>query len=176
MRYYVCESEKPLGREEQREKAQELFRHALEKEIGVRVSYDYERDGQGKPLIPSPNSSLHLSVAHCKFAVVCIISDARVGIDVEEISRFDVKLSRRICTPKELVLIEASENKQEALCRCWTLKEAFYKMHGSGVFSEIETSEIKNSHVKKRDGTTPLLISIVSEKPLDDVTFCAYPS
>ncbi|MCL2697394.1 MAG: 4'-phosphopantetheinyl transferase superfamily protein [Oscillospiraceae bacterium] len=119
---------------------------------------DYIKDERGKPFIP--NSKLHMSISHCRAGIAFIISNEPVGIDIEEISRMNIRIARRICTKSELALLEDTEDKQDLLCRFWVLKEAYSKLTGKGlaeVFRTIDTTKIKNLYTFKReaDGSLP---------------------
>ena len=162
----------------QREAALLLYNYALEKETGIK-GVPYVKDERGKPYIP--NSKLHISISHCRKGIACIISDSPVGIDVEEASRMNLKIAKRICTPDELLLLENAENKQEYLCRLWVLKEAYSKMTGQGMavgFSSVNTTK-SGFYAKKRNGEPSLFVGIVSEKAIntepEEITFSAYP-
>jgi phosphopantetheinyl transferase len=135
MKYYFYECNEP-DIKKQRALARCLFKSVS----GV----DYVKDERGKPHFPkSSDSDLHMSISHCKGGIAFIIADEPVGIDVEEISRMNLKISRRICTENELKLLENAEDNQELLCKLWVLKEAYSKLTGKGLsqgFNTIETA------------------------------------
>jgi phosphopantetheinyl transferase (holo-ACP synthase) len=168
MKYYFMNCREPdlAG---QRELARVLFRFALEKEAGI-TGVDYAKDERGKPYIPGVN--LHVSISHCKAGIACVISEHPVGIDVEEVSRINPRIARKICTPEELALLENAEDKQKYLCELWVLKEACFKMTGQWTAAE-------NSRIIKRSGEPLLYIGIASESGFaeepEEVTFCACP-
>lgn len=111
----------------------------------------YIKDSRGKPYIP--DSKLHMSISHCKAGIAFIIAEEPVGIDVEEISRMNIKIARRICTESELKLLENTEDKQELLCKFWVLKEAYSKLTGKGLaegFNTIDTINNKELYAIKR--------------------------
>ena len=153
MNYYFTEGHKEL--KAQKDAAEALFRHALNAGYGI-TGAGYKKDECGKPYIP--NTGLYLSISHSKAGVACIIAEFPVGIDIEEISRFKPEHARKICTPAELALLEEAEDKQDFLCRLWTLKEANFK-----AFGEFKAPE-KHFYSIKRSNT---YISIASEKPIE---------
>jgi len=155
MKYYFYKySETDI--EKQRALARCLFRYALEKDYGI-TGVDYIKGERGKPYIP--NSNLHMSLSHCRACIACIIANEPVGIDVEEISRMNLKFARRICTPSELELFNARDDvlgvpKEEFLCRLWVMKEAYSKLTGKGFsqgFSTINTIENKQLYAIKHE-------------------------
>ncbi|MDR2558948.1 MAG: 4'-phosphopantetheinyl transferase superfamily protein [Oscillospiraceae bacterium] len=138
--FYKC-NETEL--EKQRASARCLFRKI--------AGADYIKDERGKPFIPDSNQ--HMSISHCRAGIAFIIAAEPVGIDVEEISRMDIKIARRICTQNEIKLLENTKNKQEMLCRFWVLKEAYSKLTGKGFaekFNTIDTVKNKNLYAIRR--------------------------
>jgi len=128
MKYYFYKyNETEL--EKQRAKARCLFK--------LVTGAEYAKDERGKPYITGSN--LHVSLSHCKAGIACIVAEEPVGIDVEEISRMNLKITRRICTENELKLLENTEDKQELLCRFWVLKEAYSKLTGKGLAEKFNT-------------------------------------
>ena len=87
---------------------------------------------RGKPYFA--DSQYHFSISHTKKMVFCVLSDAPVGIDAEELTR-EVKLSlaEKILSPYEYAQYEKAEEKQKALLTFWVLKEAEGKKTGEGI-------------------------------------------
>ncbi|MDR2533128.1 MAG: 4'-phosphopantetheinyl transferase superfamily protein [Oscillospiraceae bacterium] len=160
----------------QRAFARCLFKCALEKETGI-TGVDYKKDERGKPYIPIANKNLHMSISHCKAGIACIISGFPVGIDIEEISRMNIKTARRICTTGELELLEKAEDKKDLLCRFWVLKEAYSKLTGQGIsagFGGIDTIEGEKSgklYAKRKDG---VYIGIAAKNVIDFSSISCY--
>jgi phosphopantetheinyl transferase len=171
MKYYFYECNE-TSIEKQRALARCLFKYAT----GLS---DYAKDERGKPYIPNNqpgNPAPHMSISHCRAGVACIIAEEPVGIDVEEISRMNLKIARRICTPDELKLIEEAENKQEFLCRLWVMKEAYSKMTGNGFlqgFSTINTIENKQLYAIRKDD---VYIGIAATSALNSRPAGSFPS
>ncbi|MCL2018330.1 MAG: 4'-phosphopantetheinyl transferase superfamily protein [Oscillospiraceae bacterium] len=144
-----------------------LFKYALEKEKGI-TDVGYVKDERGKPYIPG--TDIHMSLSHCKAGIVCVIADFPVGIDIEEVSRINLRIASKICTENELSFIENTQNKQELLCRFWVLKEAYSKLTGQGFsagFCGIDTLEGLKSrrfHTIKKDGEPPLYVGLALER------------
>jgi len=147
MKYYFYKYEE-TELKEQRAKARCLFKYV--------TGAEYVKDERGKPYIAGSN--LHVSLSHCKAGTACIIAEEPVGIDVEEISRMNLNIARRICTENELGLLENAEDKQDLLCKFWVLKEAYSKLTGKGLaenFSTIDTIaglERGKFHAERRGG------------------------
>ena len=86
----------------------------------------------GKPLID--NYDIYYNISHKDDYSVCIISSKKVGIDIEKIKETDNKVLRFIATEKENI------KSDEDYTFLYTLKEAYYKMIGTGLgnFKDIE--------------------------------------
>lgn len=98
---------------------------------------------------------VEFNVSHSGNAVACAVSNAPIGIDVEEIRSVDLHVVKHICTKDELVYLfghlpDANDyfktNEQELLIRffrIWTAKEAYFKCLGTGI-TNLKTIDYKN--------------------------------
>ncbi len=80
------------------------------------------RDGSGKPFFPG-RPEVHFSLSHTKGACLAVLSDAPVGCDIELVRPVSGSAVRRVCTAEELESLD--------FFSLWTLKEAYFKLHGS---------------------------------------------
>lgn len=97
----------------------------------------------GRPYLPA--TAWHVSVAHCDELVVCAVSEAPIGIDVERIRPIDLKLARRVCVEEELIYLFGRTPTADDYVWCedpdiltrffeiWTAKEAHFKRCGTGI-------------------------------------------
>ena len=79
----------------------------------------------GKPLLK--NSSLNLSISHSADFVAVIISEKKIGIDIESTNRNIGKIADKFLSKKELLQIEKSGNIQLSTTLYWSAKEAIFK-------------------------------------------------
>jgi len=79
----------------------------------------------GKPFIK--NSKKHISISHSANFVAVIVSDKRVGIDIEQSTRNIDRVATRFLHSRELEFIESMKNKQLAKILYWAAKEAIFK-------------------------------------------------
>ena len=87
---------------------------------------------RGKPYFV--HGALHFSISHTKGHVFCVLSDAPVGLDAEEMDRkIDLRLAEKILSESEKRRYEASPDKRDTLLRFWVLKEAAAKLTGEGL-------------------------------------------
>jgi 4'-phosphopantetheinyl transferase len=122
-----------------------LLKEALEKEG---ISYEtavFAYEENGKPYLK--DAAVFYSISHAGELAVCVVSDRRVGADVERLSRFDGKrarmeqVARRVLTGEEWQAWNRNPTG-EALVTLWTKKESYVKYTGKGLscdFSAVDT-------------------------------------
>lgn len=104
-----------------------------------------QEEGKKPRLKNSPQ--IHFNISHSGGCVVCVIARDVVGIDVEYIRPFDVRLMRRICSEEEIKYINEQTDNQsqsfERFFRIWTLKESFVKAIGEGLAFPLKNITFK---------------------------------
>ena len=117
--------------------AWKLLGHALNKEYGLKLSEcTIERNRWGKPSFKK-YPDIHFSISHNKDMAVCIISDKKVGIDIETVGRVcSENVWRRMLSDCEYQcltdIMNETERNREFL-KYWTLKECYGKAIGTGL-------------------------------------------
>ena len=107
----------------ERRRAEHLaWRRVVRRELGRGVEIGYNE--VGAPTLNLENT--HLSVAHGAGRVAVVISDKRVGIDIESLERDFTSVSSRYMSPEEQAL--STHKEWEAMV--WCAKEALYKLYG----------------------------------------------
>lgn len=109
-----------------------LLRRALS-EAGVDEQIFVYGD-YGKPRLAG-DPGVHFNLSHAGDRAMCVISEHRVGCDVERRSRRGVQVAERFFAPAEYERIQAApESGRDALfTRLWALKESFLKATGLGL-------------------------------------------
>ena len=76
-----------------------------------------------------------IAIAHtAQFVIAVAAANARVGVDVESITRdLSEEFTRGVFTPDELALATESSNPPQAIIRFWCAKEAVSKALGTGI-------------------------------------------
>ena len=82
---------------------------------------------KGKPFIP--NSDIHFNISNTKGAVITIIHDAPIGIDLERIREPRENIYERVFCKEEIDFIHSAED----FTNLWTRKEAVVKLFGGGI-------------------------------------------
>lgn len=87
----------------------------------------------GKPALRG--SDIQFNLSHSETKVMCSVSDADVGCDVEMIRPIDLDIARRYFFDSEFRAIESCEGADmyDQFYRFWTLKESFMKATGLGM-------------------------------------------
>jgi 4'-phosphopantetheinyl transferase len=108
-------------------------------EIGFRVL------DHGKPIVASPAIACRaFNVAHTHGLVVCGLGKPEhwLGVDVEWMDRrTDPALARRYFAPAEIRQLDATSSEaehRELFLKLWTLKEAFIKAIGTGLYTPLD--------------------------------------
>ena len=79
----------------------------------------------------------YFSISHCKQGIVVAVSETPIGIDIEAIRPLNEGLVQKAMNPQEQVQIAAAANPEQEFIRLWTRKEAYVKMLGTGIISDM---------------------------------------
>lgn len=90
-----------------------------------------EEDDSGKPFLP--HSPLFVSLSHSGSFVAAAAADRPVGIDLQEKRVIREGVLRRWYSTEEREWIDGGDSVERAV-RLWTMKEAYAKMDGTGIF------------------------------------------
>lgn len=96
--------------------------------LGVREA-ELREGAWGKPEAPSCARRFNLS--HSGAYIVLAVSDAEVGVDVEQVQERRLRVAGRVLLPEEREWME--HNPTERFFRLWTLKESVMKAVGKGL-------------------------------------------
>lgn len=89
---------------------------------------------------------MHFSLSHSGDRVMCGISTAPIGCDVEIVKRRDMKIARRFFCEEEYedIMSQVDDDaKAESFFRYWTLKESVIKCEGRGLGMALDSFSIK---------------------------------
>lgn len=116
--------------------AQRLCRR-LWAELADRPEEDFriEADENGRPF--SPEAPCCLSLSHSGSCVAAAASFEPVGIDLQAIRPISDRLLARYCSEEERAWAAEAQSAEriERAVRLWTMKEAYGKMLGIGIFT-----------------------------------------
>ena len=86
---------------------------------------------------PSLPDGPYFSISHSKLGIAVAISDEPIGIDIEAIRPLNEGLVQKTMNPQEQAQIAAAANPAQEFIRLWTRKEAYVKMLGTGIISDM---------------------------------------
>lgn len=114
-----------------------LLRQALREEFGIDTDEPFAYGPHGKPYLPSfPH--IHFNISHCRGVVMCAVALHEVGCDVECMDRkVTDSLMRHCLSGAEMESVVDASCPNERFLQLWTRKEAFVKMSGDGLATDI---------------------------------------
>ena len=114
-----------------------LLCQALRQEYGITELPVFEYGEHGKPFIVG-HPDIHFNFSHCREAVICVVSNRPVGVDVESIREYRDSLVRYTMNDQEVQQIERAERPDVEFIRLWTMKEAVLKLSGRGIVDDLK--------------------------------------
>ena len=125
----------------QRRRNEILASRLLLKKILPNTTISYNKHGA-----PEITSDKFISISHSKNLAAIIISQKKVGIDIEKISRKPVKISSKFIAKNSHKPLSP-----EKATLIWTCKEAIYKWHQKGKVNFITDIKINPFIIKNED-------------------------
>ncbi len=104
---------------------------------------EFRYNANGKPFLTN-YQNVYFNISHCSDAVVCILSDMEVGVDVEAVGEYDDELAKAICNNEEYQWVTDSldlTQRAKKFTLFWTQKESIIKWRGTGI--DCDPREIK---------------------------------
>ena len=135
-------------------------------------------DCNGKPQIKN-YAGLFFNISHSESKVAVAVSDEELGIDIEAIRSYSLRLAKKICNKEELLYIfghlpeetEFTENASKETLRrffeVWTAKEAYFKCIGNGLPSLGKIKALSWNLPTKKIETEDYILHIVK---ISDIT------
>ena len=94
----------------------------LLKEFDSNLKISYNK--YGAPIL---NNNKCISISHSNNLAAIIISDNKVGIDIEKISEKPIKIAAKFISENDNISMNIND-----ICLTWSAKEAIYKLHEIG--------------------------------------------
>ncbi|MBQ3285659.1 MAG: 4'-phosphopantetheinyl transferase superfamily protein [Ruminococcus sp.] len=121
---------------------------------------------------PYAESGGFFSVSHSGGIAAIAVDDTEIGLDVEKLPEESrLKIADRFYHPAERDHVKRADNPRRAFCEIWTRKEAYLKMTGEGISTDLTAFDTTCSPLKERLYTTSLdkyCLSICSAEPIGD--------
>jgi len=121
-----------------------LRRKILADIIGCGVAeLRFGREDAGKPFLQ--NHLRHFSLTHTDDLIALAVSTCPIGIDIEYSERqFNPRLAKRYFHKQENSILSADDNFNRTFASLWTLKEAYAKATGAGIFASISKLQVES--------------------------------
>jgi len=89
---------------------EELLRHALKEEYGIKVLPVIERGTYGKPYFPNCDG-IYFNISHAGYMVVCAVAQTELGVDIEAVRPIKNRMPERVLTELERDWLARREDK-----------------------------------------------------------------
>ena len=121
-----------------------LVRYILQKKYGsIPKQLVFDKNLYGKPSL-SQYPLFHYNIAHSGECVVCAVHDKEIGMDVEKIESFDLKVAEQFFTIDEYEdCLKTKEEINTGFYDLWTLKESYVKAQGRGLSIPLDSFNVK---------------------------------
>lgn len=118
-------------------KAYLLLKNGLREAYGIDGNPAFKYVMHDKPvLLDYPD--IHFNISHCKRGVLCVIDDAPIGCDIEEIEKkLDLDLCHYCYNDSEVAGIISAADPCVEFTKLWTKKEAALKLSGEGINDDL---------------------------------------
>lgn len=138
-------------------------------------------DCNGKPQIIN-YEGLFFNISHSESKIAVVVSDEEIGIDLEVIRPYSLRLAKKICNEEELLYIfghlpdetEFTENaNKETLHRffeVWTAKEAYLKCIGTGITDLRKLKALSWDFPKTKVATDEYVLHIVKISDISSIS------
>lgn len=124
-----------------------LLCRGLREVYGIDEMPLFEYGEHGKPSIAG-HPEIFFNFSHCKNAIVCVLSDSDIGVDVERVGRFKDALARHVLSDEEYSEVVSAPAPDEAFTKYWTMKEAVLKLTGDGLTDDVKGILFKYNNVR----------------------------
>lgn len=132
----------------------------LAKYLGRKPRYTLNDDG--KPL----GEETEFSFSHSGNIVLCAVSDATVGADVEKVREIGLDVAKRFAKD-EYEAIVSSQNPQDEFFKLWVKKESFLKMIGNGIKGGLDTRIDENYTYTMCEEVAGYKICVCAKEPAE---------
>jgi 4'-phosphopantetheinyl transferase len=96
----------------------------------------------GKPALANGDLQPNFNLSHSGEWVLCAISDAPIGVDVEQIATADLAMAKQFFAPAEYRFIAGAPDarlQHERFFAVWTAKESYIKAVGMGLSLPLDS-------------------------------------
>lgn len=144
-----------------------LSRKVLQELLIINYHIDYNNiiinyNQFGKPIA----NDINFNISHSHDYVLVGTSNNPIGVDIEKIRKVDLNIAKHFCTNKEYNYIINSKDKYYSFWQIYTLKEAYFKMHGKNLSNMKSIEFIINDSIIKTNSNEH--INIISSNEIKE--------
>lgn len=109
----------------------------------VKKGLTFDKNLYGKPFV-SQYPHFHYNISHSGEWVVCAVHEKEIGVDIEKVLPFDLKIAKGLFTEEEYKnLLNEKEERVSSFYDIWTLKESYIKAVGKGMSIPLDSFSVK---------------------------------
>ena len=91
---------------------------------------------RGKPFLRN-HPHIYFNISHCPKGCVVGVSEAPIGVDVQDIRAFSPRLVQFCCSQEEQTRIAQSTQPEAEFTKIWAMKESYLKYKGCGIIRNL---------------------------------------
>lgn len=118
-----------------------LLKKMLFQEYQIKDVPQFSYGKHGKPYFKE-YPDIYFNISHCKAGIACVVNNAPVGIDIEQI-HFDKVIAENVLSHEELKIVQNSKFKEQEFIKYWTMKESYLKLIGIGIIDDMKNILVK---------------------------------
>lgn len=131
-----------------------LLRLGLKIELGIVEKPQIMQEGLQKPIIRNIRN-IDFNISHCDLGVLCAVAEHKIGVDIQDITDYDVGIGGICLTEKEKACVSVNNNPQLLFTKLWTCKESFGKRGGQGITYDMKSQDfmdcVDNVYTKRQN-------------------------
>ena len=144
-------------------KAYEILQELLNEVAnnGEELKFLYNKYGA-----PYLQNGPYFSISHCKAGIAVAVSEKPIGIDIEAVRTPKEGLVYKTMNAEEYASIMADASQDWAFIRLWTRKEAYLKMKGTGIISDLKSvlEDVQEVKFRSYDDKDHQYVVTIAEK------------
>ena len=144
-------------------KAYEMLQELLKEVSNNEETLEFLYNEYGAPYL---QDGPYFSISHCKAGIAVAVSEKPIGIDIEAVREPKEGLVSKTMNTEEYTSIIADSSPDWAFIRLWTQKEAYLKMKGTGIISDLKLvlTDAQDAEFRSYDNNDLQYVVTIAEK------------
>jgi len=120
-----------------------LLNHVLRRRTGMRLrDIKLGKNAFGKPFLTGC-PQIQYNISHSGDYVVCAVHDQEVGVDIEKVQVFDLRMAKHFFNGDEYRDTVRADDMNLTCYEVWTMKESYIKALGEGLSIPLQSFRMK---------------------------------